>query len=163
MKTIPLVLLVIMFGATGLTEASAKDEGAVLCRMLESSLSNPWKFDTVVAEESKQFGNTTNSFIQSRINQLTTQAKQREAVCEPYKNKSMGYDLCVGNNPARELATWLDSVSQAVRGSKWEQTEYGEGQLKVWNSCNNPALCEQLRLAAAIESRQVCPSWLGNE
>ena len=159
MKSITYILLVIILVPTTWNEAVAKGEGTVLCRMLESSLSNPWNFDAVVAEESKLFGEAMSGFIQGQIDQLTAQAKHREAVCEPYKNKSMGYDMCIGNNPARELATWLDSVSQAVKGTKWEKTEFGGGQLKLWNSCANPAFCEQLRSAAAMESRSECPLW----
>lgn len=163
MKTILFTFVVILFSGAAATEAGAKGEGTVLCRMLESSLSNPWKFDTVIIAERSHFDNTMIRFIQDEVNQLTTQAKQREAYCEPHKNKSMTYDLCMGNNPASELAVWLESVSQAVNGSQWRQTEFGKGQLRIWESCNNPAFCEQLRLAAANESRQVCPNWLANK
>ena len=159
MKSIYYTLLLIVFMGNAATEVSAKDEGLVLCRMLESSLSNPWMFDTVVKNQSKHIDNAMVRFIQKKVTQLNKQATQREAYCEPFKNKSMGYDLCMGNNPARELASWLESMSQAINGLQWKQTEFGKGQIKIWNSCNNPALCEQLRLAAANESRQACPSW----
>lgn len=162
MKSLSFMVAVIIFGSAVMNDAYAQGEGKVLCRMLESSLASPWEFDSVVSEERHRFGGAMNRFLKAHLSQLTTQAKNRESVCEPYKNKSMGYDICMGNNPARELVSWLESVSQAVKGSKWEQTDYGEGQLKVWNSCDNPAFCEQLRLAAAHNSRQQCPQWLIN-
>ena len=163
MKTLLLIFIVIVFSVAAATETGAKSETKVLCRMLESSLSNPWEFDTVVNTERNNFDNVMVHFIQDQVNKLTTQSKQREAYCKPHKNKSMAYDLCMGNNPASKLAVWLKSVSQAVNGSQWRKTEFGKGQLRIWDSCNNPALCEQLRLAAAIESRQVCPTWLANK
>lgn len=159
MKTISYIVLAIVLGHYTVDDALAKGEGSVLCNMLASSLSNPWKFDQTIREQSNHFDKSMIEFIQVHINKLTSQAKQREAVCEPYKNKSMGYDLCMGNNPARKLATWLGSVSKVVKGTKWEKTEFGGGQLRVWNSCANPAFCEQLRSAAAMESRGECPLW----
>ena len=163
MKIATYIVLLITLSTFTVNTAIAKGEETVLCKMLASSLSNPWQFDNVVDDERKQFDDSMMRYIKNNVNKLTTQASQREAVCEPYKNKSMGYDMCMGNNPARELVTWLDSVTQAIEGVKWEQTKYGEGQLKVWNSCNNPVFCEQLRLAAVRESRQECSSWLANK
>jgi hypothetical protein len=163
MKNAAYIVLLIILCVVTANVAIAKGEETVLCKMLASSLTNPWQFDNVVADERKRFDNTMIRYIKSHINKLAAQAKQREAVCESYKNKSMGYDICMGNNPARELAAWLDSLSYAIKGLKWEQTKYGEGQLKAWSSCNNPAFCEQLRLAAAKESRLVCPGWLANK
>ena len=163
MKSFLYILVLTVFVVTAATEVSANDEGTVLCRMLESSLNNPWNFDAVIKNERNHIDNATIRFIKEQENQLYKQAIQREAYCEPLKNKSMVYDLCIRNNPARELASWLESVSQAINGLPWKQTEFGKEQLKVWDSCNNPALCEQLRLSAANESRQVCPDWLANK
>ncbi|WP_455221685.1 hypothetical protein [Kaarinaea lacus] len=145
-----------------MSEATAKDEEAFLCSMLSLSLSNPWQFDEVINTERKNFNKAMMRFIQGQVKQLTAQAKEREAVCQPYKNKSMGYDICMGNNPARELASWLDSVLQATSGSKWEQTDFGSDQIRVWNACKNPAFCEQLRSATAVESQRVCPLMVKN-
>ena len=162
MKTIPYILLIILFGDTAIAETSSQGEGAVLCRMLALSLSNPWKFDTVVTAESKHFDSKMSHYIQGELNKLTAEAKAREAICEPYKNKSMGYDQCIGSNTAATLASWLESVLQATEGSSWKQTDFGSGQLKIWNACNNPTFCEQLRSAAVIAARQECPLWFGS-
>ena len=165
MKTILYILLVVVFGGptivgSVMAEEKAQGKGKVLCKLLESSLSDPWQFDAVFSNESKYFDSGMIAYIQDRMKQLTQQAKQREEECEPFKNKFMRHDLCAGNNPAKEFAAWMNSVVQATKGSKREQTVYGRGQLKLWNSCNNPALCEQLRLADAIDTKQQCPQWL---
>ncbi len=164
MKTITVYFLSTILMGTPFVESRAQDEGegAVLCRMLESSLVNPWGFDAIISAERKNFDKSMIQLVQDGVARLESRAQQREVVCKPFKNKFMGYDLCMANNPARKLATWLTSVSEAVNGSRWEQTEYGEGQLRIWNSCQNPAFCEQLRLAAAEESRQQCPLWFKN-
>ena len=143
-------------------KVQANDEEAVLCKMLTASLSNPWTFDEVIETERKHFDKAMKRFIESKANQLTAQAKEREAVCQPYKNKSMGYDICMGNNPARDLAAWMNSMLQAVKGSAWKQTDFGSEQLKVWSSCTNPAFCVQQRSAAVNESRRVCSAWAIN-
>lgn len=165
MKTILYILLVIVFGGSTIggsvmAEEKAQGKGKVLCKLLESSLSDPWQFDAVFNNENRHFDNGMTVFIQDRVKQLTKQAKQREAECEPFKNKFMGHDLCAAYNPAKELATWMNSVMQAAKGMRWEQTVYGQGQLKMWSSCNNPALCEQLRFADAIDAKQLCTQWL---
>ncbi|WP_455208655.1 hypothetical protein [Kaarinaea lacus] len=162
MKTIPYVLLIILLGGTAIAETSSQGEGTVLCRMLASSLSNPWKFDAVVTAESKYFDSKMSRYIQGELNKLTAEAKAREAICEPYKNKSMGYDQCIGSNTAATLASWLESILQAAEGTAWNQTDFGSGQLKIWNACNNPAFCQQLRSSAAIEAQQDCPLWFGS-
>jgi len=162
MKTIPYITLAITVTFAAMSEAVANGEQVVLCKMLASSLSNPWQFDEVIDSESDHFDKSMMQFIQTRVKQLTGEAKQHEAVCEPYTYKSMRYDQCMGSNTARELATWLSSLMQASQGSRWEQTEFGADQLKIWNACNNPAFCEQLRSAAAVESRRVCPLMFGN-
>lgn len=165
MKNILYILLVIVFGSSTiigpvLAEENTRAKGKVLCKLLESSLTDPWKFDAVFSNENKHFDNSMIAFIQDRATQLTKQAKQRETECEPFKNKFMGHELCAGNNPAKEFATWVDSIMQATKGLRWEKTVYGQGQLKMWSSCNNPALCEQLRLADAVGAKQQCPQWL---
>jgi len=162
MKSFPYIMLVILLNISVISEATAKDEEALLCRMLSLSLSNPWTFDEVIRGESDHFDKNMKQFIKTQANHLTKEAKQHDAVCEPYKNKSMGYDQCMGNNSARELASWMNSVLQATSGTRWEQTDFGNDQLRVWNACKNPAFCEQLRSAAAVESRRVCPLMVGN-
>lgn len=162
MKTIPYIMLAVTVTFTVMSEAVANGEQVVLCKMLASSLSNPWQFDEVINSENDHFDKSMMQFIQIQVKHLTREAQQRESVCEPYKNKSMGYDQCMGNNTARELATWLSSLIQASQGSRWEQTKFGADQLKIWKACNNPAFCEQLRSAAAVESQLVCPMWFGN-
>ena len=158
--TYVILAIAVIFISSG--KALANDEEAVLCKMLTSSVSNPWTFDEAIRAERKNFDKAMQRFIESQAKQLSTQAKEREAVCQPYRNKSMGYDICMGNNPARDLAAWMESMLQAVKGSAWKQTDFGSEQLKVWNSCNNPAFCEQLRSAAAKESQRVCAAWARN-
>lgn len=162
MNNITCVILAITVTFISSGKVQANDEEAVLCKMLASSLSNPWTFDEAIKAERKSFDKAMLRFIESQANQLTTQAKEREAVCQPYKNKSMGYDMCMGNNPARDLAVWMKSMLQVTKGSAWKQTDFGSEQLKVWNSCTNPALCVQQRSAAVHESRRVCAVWASN-
>ena len=162
MKSITYIILAITVTFTAMSKAQANDEEAMLCKMLAASLSNPWEFDVMIKEESKNFDKNMMRFIQGQVKQLTAQAREREAVCQPYKNKPMGYDICMGNNPARDLAAWMNSLLQAAKGSAWQQTDFGREQLKAWNSCTNPAFCVQQRSAAAIESQRVCAAWARN-
>jgi hypothetical protein len=162
MNNVAYLILAITVTLISSEKVLANDEEAVLCKMLASSLSNPWTFDEVIKSEHKSFDKAMLRFIESQANQLTAQAREHEAVCRPYRNKSMGYDICMGNNPARDLAAWMNSMLQAVKGSVWKQTDFGSEQLKVWNSCTNPAFCVQQRSAAAIESQRVCVAWARN-
>ena len=165
MKPNYLILVLIIFIITSITEASAQEsKGSVLCRLNVSSMMDPVGFDDVIYAERGNFDNAMFTYIQTHINTLSHQADQHDAGCEIYRNNPMQYTQCKGSqNVARWYVVWLGNVLEAVGGTSWSQTIIGLDQIKGMQICKTTGIfdCIQFQHATAAGYRQICPAYLG--
>ena len=147
-----------------ITDAKAETFGSFLCGLNVASVLDPVGFTNTVNNKRAYFNKDMINYIASRVNTLTNQAKIHDAECERFSGNYQLYNQCKGTNYHRNFVVWLKSVLRTVNGTRWDQTIFGNKEIRSMQACellSGKIKCEKVRRTNAAQSQKFCSNYLG--